>query len=156
MAWAATDVLGTRDALPVGPQPLPVSHCCAVMTQSPHMLLRDVSTPVPGGKRPLEASLYAPQKVQTGSAAVWRPPRSGDHEGDRRPSVRDRAVRVYVRPRPRRRRGAQALCNSTFTQPVAVGGCRVRHAHRPALRGHMSPAGLRSLLLVFCWNFRAV
>ena len=48
--------------------------------------------------------------------------------GHRREATREQATQrarkssVWV-PRPRRRRGAQALCNSAFTQPVAVGGC---------------------------------
>ena len=74
-------------------------------------------------------SLCAPQQVQSGSAADWRPPKSGDQEGDgrldhlqggRRPTVRVRAMCGYVRGRPRRRRGAQALWNSTLTQPFGV------------------------------------
>ena len=54
--------------------------------------------------------------------------------------MRDRAVCGYVRPLPRRRRGAQALRNSTFTQPVTGGGCSVRHVTCPALSGYGAPA----------------
>ena len=41
----AAGVLGPRDVLPVGPQPLLMSHCCAVMTQSPHTLLKERVVP---------------------------------------------------------------------------------------------------------------
>ena len=47
----------------------------------------------------------------------------------------------YVRPWPRRRRGAQALCTSTSTQPW-YGRWLLSKAHPPP-----SPVGLRS----FCW-----
>ena len=74
----------------------------------------------------------APQKVQTGSAAagghrgVATRKATGDpatHGGAGDPAQEKRAVCGYVRPWPRRRRGTQALCNSTFTQPVTGGGC---------------------------------
>ena len=97
----------------------------------------------PGGGLP--EPLRPTRKVQTGGAAVCRPPRSGDQEGNGRPgyprrsgqpSVPDRAVYGHVRPRPRRRRGAKTLCNFTFTQPVTGGGCPPP-----------SPSGLH----VSCW-----
>ena len=70
-----------RDCGSVGPQPLPMSFCCAVMTQSPHILLKRRVQHEPAGKR-LEGTKVAafprycaPQKVQTGSAAA------GGHQG---------------------------------------------------------------------------
>ena len=44
VAWAAAGVLGPRNILPVGPQPLPMCLCCAVMTQSPHITAQGVSS----------------------------------------------------------------------------------------------------------------
>ena len=43
-------------------------------------------------------SLLRPtRKIQTGSAAVWRPPRSGDQEGDGRPGYPRRSGRPSAR-----------------------------------------------------------
>ena len=42
-------------------------------------------------------SLCAPQKVKAGSAAVWRPPRSGDQEADGRPGYPQRTGRPSER-----------------------------------------------------------
>ena len=71
----------------------------------------------------------APQKVQSGSAADWRPPRSGDQEGDGRPGYPRRSGRpsareessVWVRVTAASKKARHA--GATFTQPVTGGGC---------------------------------
>ena len=106
MAWAAAGVLGPRDVLPVGPQPLPMSHCCAVTNQSPHTLL----------KGRVQRSGLAARRVATRKA-------TGDPAPTEERAMRKRAVCGYVRPQPRKKRGTEALCNFTFTQPVTGGSC---------------------------------
>ena len=70
----------------------------------------------------------APKKDQSRSAADWRPPKSGDQEGDGRPSYPRRSGRPTVQEErcvgtcDRGLKGvAHRRCvNSTFTQPVTV------------------------------------
>ena len=76
-----------RDCGSVGPQPLPMSFCCAVMTQSPTYCSRDVSSVSLRAKDHLEGTKVAafprygaPQKVQTAAQRLaateeWRPGR---------------------------------------------------------------------------------
>ena len=86
VAWAAAGVLGPRDVLPVGPQ-LPISLCCAVMTQSPHTLLQRVSRRGPPERlRPTKS----PDRQRSGLATTdeWRP---GRRRATRLPTV-ERAI----------------------------------------------------------------
>ena len=91
-------------------------------------------------------SLCAPPKVQAGSAAVFRPPRSG------RPCEREsRAwVRETVASKKARRTGAVEL----HRYAAWYGRWLLSKVHhRPALRGYMSPSGLR--LPPPCWLVRS-
>ena len=89
---------------------------------------------MPAGKRPPEDTKWrssrasAPHKKdQSGSAADWRPPRSGDQEGDGRsgyPKTQRDETEQYVGTCDRDlEEGAQALWNFSVTQPVTGGGC---------------------------------
>ena len=129
-----------RDCGSVGPQPLPVSFCCAVTTLSLSTYCsRDVSSMCLRAKDHLEGtkvaafpSLLRPTESPDQQRSGWRPPRSGDQEGDGRPgyprrsgrpSARDKSS-VWVRVATHLRRcGTQALCNFANTQPVTGGVC---------------------------------
>ena len=75
----------------------------------------------------------APQEVQTGSSVVWRPPRSGDQEGDGRPGYPRKSTRPSVRER--------AVC---------VGTCDSGLEEGAANRRCVTPS-LRTGLHVSCW-----
>ena len=134
VAWAGAGLLGPRCVLPVESQPLPMYLCCAVMIQSPHVLLKGRVHSCLRVKRPPEDTGWRPSQgtAPDRQRSGWRPPRSGDQDREERAIACEKSG--YVWPRPRRRRGAQAQSDSTFTQPRSGGGCRVRHASCPALR----------------------
>ena len=111
-----------RDCGSVGPQPLPMSFCCAVMTRSPHMLLKGRVLSglrakdhlrTPGGGFP---RYCAPQKVQTGSAAAgWRPGRR-------------RATRLPTEERATQR-ARREQCVGTCDRGLKEGAARRRHLY---------------------------
>ena len=114
-----------RDCGSVGPQPLPMSFCCAVMTQSPHTLLKRRVQHVPVGKDHLEdtkvaafPSLCAPRerpvRQRSGLAATkeWRPGRRRatwlptEEQGTQRARKSSVWVRATVASKKARRTGA--------------------------------------------------
>ena len=95
------------------------------------------------GTAPHKKTSPAAQRTGRHRRVATRERASGTPTEERASDCVTGAVRGYVRPRPRKRHGAQALCNFTFTQPVTGGSCRERHASRPALSGYGSPVRLR-------------
>ena len=96
-----------RDCGSAGPQPAAnVFLLCGHDSVSPHIapgtcprLCLRAKDHLKGTKVSAFPSLCAPQKVQAGSAAVWRPPSSGDQEGDGRPGYPRRSGRPSERVR---------------------------------------------------------
>ena len=86
-----------RDCGSVGPQPLPMSFCCAVVIQSPHTLLKTAQGTCPRlclrAKRPPECLPERLRHRKSRPAAQ----RSGGQEGDLRPGYPRRSGRPSER-----------------------------------------------------------